>query len=73
MKILECKKLSIGYSDKTVCKDISFEVEKGQYVCVIGENGSGKSTLLKTLLGLNKPLSGKVVFDKKFPFEEKTF
>ena len=66
MKILECKKLNIGYSDKTVCKDISFELEKGQYVCVIGENGSGKSTLLKTLLGLNKPLGGKVVFDKNF-------
>ena len=66
MKILECKKLNIGYNEKSVCKDISFSVETGQYVCIIGENGSGKSTLLKTILGLNKPISGKVVFDKNF-------
>lgn len=66
MKILECKKLNIGYADNSICKDISFEVEQGQYVCIIGENGSGKSTLIKTILGLNKPLSGKVVFDEGF-------
>lgn len=66
MKILECKKLNIGYNEKSVCKDINFSLESGQYVCVIGENGSGKSTLLKTLLGLIKPIAGKVVFDKAF-------
>jgi zinc transport system ATP-binding protein len=67
MKIFECKKLSIGYGNKVVCKNINFEVRKGQYICVIGENGSGKSTLLKTILGLNKTVSGKIVFDKEFP------
>lgn len=66
MKILECKKLSIGYDERAICKDISFSVESGQYICIIGENGSGKSTLLKTILGLNKPISGKVIFDKSF-------
>ena len=66
MKIFECKKLSIGYGNKVVCKNINFEVSKGQYVCVIGENGCGKSTLLKTILGLNKSVNGKVVFDKEF-------
>lgn len=66
MKILECKKLNIGYNEKSVCKDINFTLESGQYVCVIGENGSGKSTLLKTILGLIKPIAGKVVFDKAF-------
>ena len=66
MKILECRKLNIGYGEKSICKDINFTVESGQYICVIGENGCGKSTLLKTILGLNKPVSGKVVFDKEF-------
>ena len=66
MKIFECKKLSIGYKDKTVCKDITFSVEKGQYVCIIGDNGSGKSTLLKTLLGIQKPVSGKLNYDSEF-------
>lgn len=62
MKVIECKKLSIGYSDKVVCSNISLSVEKGQYVCIVGENGSGKSTLIKTILGLNKALSGRVSF-----------
>ncbi|MBE5757648.1 MAG: ABC transporter ATP-binding protein [Clostridiales bacterium] len=66
MNIFECKKLSIGYPEKVVCKDINFAVDKGDFVCIVGENGSGKSTLLKTILGLNKPLSGKVIFDKDF-------
>lgn len=66
MKIIECKKLNIGYPDKVICKDINFSVEQGDYLCIIGENGSGKSTLIKTLLGLIKPLSGKVLFDNNF-------
>lgn len=66
MSLLECKKLSIGYQNKVVCKDISFKVERGEYVCVIGENGSGKSTMLKTILGLNKAISGKIIFDDDF-------
>lgn len=65
MSLFECKKLTIGYDDKVVCKDINFAVEKGQYVCIVGENGSGKSTLLKTILGIQKQVSGKIVFDKK--------
>ena len=65
MKLFECKKLSIGYGNKVVCKNINFEVLKGQYLCVIGENGCGKSTLLKTVLGLNKAISGKIIFDKE--------
>lgn len=66
MSLIECKNLSIGYNEKPICKDISFSVEKGDYVCVIGENGCGKSTLLKTILGLNKSVSGKIKFDKEF-------
>lgn len=65
MSLVECKKLTIGYDDKVVCKDINFAVEKGQYLCIVGENGSGKSTLLKTILGIQKQLSGRIVFDKK--------
>jgi len=62
MKLIELKKLNIGYGHKVVCKDINFSIEQGQYICVVGENGSGKSTLLKTILGLNKPISGKINF-----------
>lgn len=64
MSLIECKKLTIGYGSKVVCKNINFAIEKGQYVCIIGDNGCGKSTLLKTILGLNKPVNGKINIDK---------
>lgn len=69
MKLIELKKLNIGYGHNSVCKDINFVVEEGQYICVIGENGSGKSTLLKTILGLNKPISGKLIFNEESGFK----
>ena len=62
MKLIELKKLNIGYGHTVVCKDINLTIEQGQYICVVGENGSGKSTLLKTILGLNKAVSGKLVY-----------
>ena len=62
MKLIELKKINIGYGHNVVCKDINLTIEQGQYICVVGENGSGKSTLLKTILGLNKALSGKLIF-----------
>lgn len=65
MKLIEIKKLNIGYGNKIVCKDINFTIEQGQYICVVGENGSGKSTLLKTILGLNKAVSGKINFNEE--------
>lgn len=64
MTLIECKRLSVGYDKKVVCKDINFKVEEGDYLCIMGENGSGKSTLLKTILGLNKAVFGKVIFEK---------
>ena len=61
MNLFECEKLTLGYGGTTVVKDLSFRVERGDYLCVVGENGSGKSTLIKTLLGLSKPLAGKLI------------
>ena len=56
MSLLEVENLALGYEGRTVAEGISFRVEKGDYLCVVGENGSGKSTLIKTLLGLNAPI-----------------
>ncbi len=64
MKLIELKKLNIGYGNTVVCKDINFTIEQGQYICVVGENGSGKSTLLKTILRLNKAISGKITYNE---------
>lgn len=60
MPQLQCTNLTIGYENLIVTKNLNFEVNKGDYLCILGHNGSGKSTLMKTLLGLLKPLSGSI-------------
>lgn len=62
MSQIVCRNLTLGYEKRAVAEDINFSVERGDYLCILGENGSGKSTLIKTLLGLNKPLSGEIQF-----------
>ncbi len=61
MAQLSCRHLSIGYENHAVVKDLSFEIDSGDYLAIVGENGAGKSTLMKTVLGLLKPLSGEIV------------
>lgn len=58
--MLEVRDLRAGYGDKEVVHGVSFDIPRGQFVCVIGANGCGKSTLLKNLLGLAKPFGGSV-------------
>lgn len=53
-----------------VLKDISLEVNRGQFVIIIGPSGCGKSTLLHTLLGLEPPTAGQVYFDDKSVYED---
>ena len=60
--ILEVNDLTLAYDGATVLKELSFEVPSGEILLVSGENGSGKSTLIKALLGLIKPVSGKITF-----------
>lgn len=60
MALLTCKDLTLGYDGKKVIENLSFEVESGQYLCIVGENGSGKSTLMKTILNLQSPMSGSI-------------
>lgn len=62
MAYLVCENLSIGYAGHVVAREISFSVDSGDMLCVVGENGAGKSTLVKTLLGLMEPLSGELSF-----------
>ena len=61
MAQIECRNLTLGYENIPVVSDLSFSVEKGNYLCIVGENGAGKSTLMKAILGLHKPISGQIV------------
>lgn len=60
MAQLRCEQLSLGYDGHEILHGLDFEVNAGDYLCIVGENGSGKSTLMKTILGLQAPLNGKI-------------
>lgn len=62
MALLTCNDLTLGYDGHPVLSGIRFNVQAGDYLCVVGENGSGKTTLMKTILGLQKPLGGTIAF-----------
>ena len=62
MPLLTVNNLTLGYNSTPILSNLNFEVEEGDYLCIVGENGSGKSTLMKTLLHLQKPLGGTIVF-----------
>lgn len=66
MSFISCDNVSLAYGKQAVLSELSFQVERGDYLCVVGENGSGKSTLVKTLLGLMSPVSGSITFGKGF-------
>ncbi|PAZ15433.1 ABC transporter ATP-binding protein [Streptomyces sp. SA15] len=63
--LLEVEDLRVSYGKIEAVKGISFSVEAGQVVTLIGTNGAGKTTTLRTLSGLLKPTSGKILFDGK--------
>lgn len=60
MAQLFCQDITLGYEGKPVTEHLSFSVNAGDYLCIIGENGSGKSTLLKAILRLKPPMLGKI-------------
>lgn len=62
MKQIICDNLTLKYESKIIVENLSFSVEKGDYLCVVGENGSGKTTLIRTLLGLHAPAAGSLEF-----------
>ncbi len=64
MILLTCNNLTVGHEGRGIASGISFHVDSGDYMCVVGENGSGKSTLIKTLAGLLPPLSGEIILNE---------
>ena len=61
MSQLIVKNLCLGYDGVAFSRNINFQVNRGDYLCIVGENGSGKSTLVKTLVGLTPPVSGEII------------
>lgn len=63
MSLIELKNLTLGYDNHIVLKCINVNIDEGDFICIVGPNGSGKSTLVKGILGLIRPISGKVIYN----------
>lgn len=61
--LLRVEGVTAGYGDRTVLRDVSLHLPKGQTLAVVGESGSGKSTLARVITGLLPPTSGRIFFD----------
>lgn len=62
MPLLQAEDLILGYDSRVIVERLNFKVEKGDYLCIVGNNGSGKTTLMRTILGLQDPLGGRITF-----------
>src|SRR5574344_478429 len=58
--IIEINAVTFAYEKENIINNINIEIERGEFVAVLGENGSGKTTLIKLINGINKPDSGEV-------------
>ena len=63
MTLLELKNISVSYGRIEAIHDMSFSVEQGEIVSLIGANGAGKSTTMKTISGILNPSKGSILFD----------
>jgi phospholipid/cholesterol/gamma-HCH transport system ATP-binding protein len=70
--LIKVTDLSIGWGDRVLQKDASFEIEHGDVFVILGGSGCGKSTMLRYLIGLEKPLSGEVSIDGSPPIQLET-
>ncbi|WP_448516955.1 ABC transporter ATP-binding protein [Pseudothermotoga sp.] len=63
--MLRVKNLTTGYDGVPVVFDVSLEINKAEFVAIVGSNGAGKTTILRTISGLLKPISGEIEFEGK--------
>jgi len=61
MNLIDCKDVSFTYEGNIALSNLNFSVERGDYLCVVGENGAGKSTLIKGILRLKNPSKGNII------------
>lgn len=60
--VLEIENIDVKYGKVHVIKDVSLKVNSGEFISIIGSNGAGKSTVLKTISGLLRPATGRIIF-----------
>ncbi len=62
MELLKAENISLGYDGKVILSNVSFSINEGDFICVVGENGSGKTTLVKSILGTVRSYDGEISF-----------
>ncbi len=70
MPIIHVDSLTGGYEEQTVLKNVTMDVHSGEVLVIVGKSGCGKSTIMRYLIGLMKPIEGRVLFDGKDIWEE---
>ena len=58
--LIKCRNLTLGYGSKNIVNSFNYEINAGDYLCIIGRNGCGKTTLLRGLAGVLRPKTGKI-------------
>ena len=66
MFLFKCNNLCLGYGSTLIQENLNIQIDKGDYVFILGENGTGKSTLIKTILGFIKPYSGTIEYSPEW-------
>ncbi len=61
--IIQVEDLTVAYDDFVVLRNVSFEIQRGEIFVILGGSGCGKSTLLKHMIGLHKPVEGRILID----------
>src|SRR5437773_2905593 len=61
--MLRIEQLQVAYGETLILRGVDLEVGPGQLVCLMGRNGVGKTTLLKSIMGLLRPRSGRILFE----------
>ncbi len=69
--MISAKGIYFSFNSRNVLKDVSFEIDKGNFVAILGPNGAGKTTLLKIIIGLLKPDRGSIRVMGRDPYEER--
>ena len=58
--LIKCSQLTLGYGSKNIVNSFDYEINAGDYLCIIGRNGCGKTTFLRGLAGILRPKAGKI-------------
>ena len=60
INLIKCSQLTLGYGSKNIVNSFDYEINAGDYLCIIGRNGCGKTTFLRGLAGILRPKAGKI-------------